>query len=107
MCKGMAFSFFPHVFIYFTSQLQLPLPPPLPVPPSPPFLFRGGEAFHGYQSALAYNVTVGLGASSPIEADKGSPVKEKGSKGRQQNQRQPWVPNEDQATYLFHMCKEA
>jgi hypothetical protein len=57
---------------------------------------------------LAYQVAVGLGQSSPIEAGQGSPVRGKGSKGRQQSQRQLLllgVPHEDQASHLLHMCR--
>ena len=47
----------------------------------PPFLLRKssekGEASSGYQPALAYQVAVGLGASSPIVARQGR-SKEKG-----------------------------
>ena len=68
----------------------------------PPFLFRKRQVSHGYQPALAHQVAVRLGASSPIEARQGSP---KGPKDRQQSQRQPLlpllgVPHEDQAVQL-------
>ena len=80
--------------------------PTFPPPSTPlPFLFKRREASQGYQLALAYRIALRLGASSPIEARQGSPVGEKGPKGRQQNQRQPLlpllrVPIEDQAVQL-------
>jgi hypothetical protein len=59
-----------NLFIYFNPQSQLPCPLVLPVTPSylpsteyssntPPFLLREGEASHGYQPALAYQVDIG------------------------------------------------
>ena len=97
--------------------MQLSLPPFLVVPPSPPpssrppFLFRKGEASHGYQPALAYQVAVRPGASSPIVARQGSPVRDKGPKGRQWSQRQPLflllgVPHEDSDAQLLSMCQD-
>ena len=98
--------------------MQLPLPLLLSVPPSP-LLFppiiplslslQRGEAYHGYQLTLAYQVAVGLGTTFPIETRKGSPVRGKESKGRQQSQRQLLFqllgnPYEDQDEHLIHMC---
>lgn len=64
--------------------MKLPLPPPptlLQVPPFRltssipiPFLHREEEASNGYHPALAYQVAVGLGASS-IDTRQGSPVR--------------------------------
>lgn len=62
-----------------------------------PFLLRKGEASNGYQPTLAYQVAVGQGASSSIEARQGSSVRGKGPKGRQLNQRAP-VPIESGST---------
>lgn len=68
---------------HFTS------PPSSPPPPFPHTRLRKREASHGYQPALAYQVTVGLGTSFPVVARQGSQVRWKGSKGRYQSQRQP------------------
>lgn len=78
------------------SQVLTPLHHPF-------FLF-----YHGYQPALAYQVTVRIRASSPIETRRDSPVDGKGPKGRQQSQRHPLlslvgVPHEDQAEQVFHI----
>jgi hypothetical protein len=71
------------------------------------FLFKTGQASHGYQPVLAYQVVVRLGSSSPIE-DRRGPVGGKCPKGRQQSQIQLLlpllgVPHEDQAAQLLHM----
>lgn len=73
-------------------------------------LVRKGEASHGYQAALEYQVKVRQGTSFLIKARRGNPVGRKGAKGRQSSQRWPLlqlllVPQEDKAAQLLHMCK--
>lgn len=91
---------FIYLFTYFPSQPQFLLPPLLPVlaplrqqhlPISPPNLFRKGEASHGYQPCLDYQVAVRIGAAS-LEARRDSPVGGKSPKGGQQSQRLPLLP---------------
>ena len=76
--------------------------------------FISNPSAHDYQPTLAYQVTVGVGVSSPIEGRQGSPVRGKGSKGThegsQQNQRQPLLhllgdTNDDQAAHQLHMYR--
>jgi hypothetical protein len=89
----------------FTLHLiKLPLPP-LPAPPSylthiiSPFilslLLSKREASYGYQPALECPDAVRRGKPSSFEARQGSPVRGKGSKGRQWRQRQ-----------IIESCKE-
>lgn len=73
-----------------------------------PFSLENGKPLLGYLPTLGYPVTVGLGISSPITAQQGSPVRRRGSNGRQQNQRQHPLqllrdPHEDQAAHLLQM----
>lgn len=79
----------------FTSHPQFTL---LPVainsfllfsaPTSPPsFLFRKGQAFHGCQPALVYQIVVRLDTSSPTKAGQDNTVGGKGPQSRQQSQR--------------------
>jgi hypothetical protein len=85
----LRFIFIFQQFIYLLYTLIIAASPPiLPGPPCtfPPFLFRERGCSHAYQPTLAYQVTVGLGASSSsTEARQGSPVRERGSKGRHQS----------------------
>lgn len=60
----------------------------LPLTTSNSFLQREGEASHGHQFTLAYQVAVVIDIFSHFEARPGTPVREKGSKGRQESQRQ-------------------
>ena len=88
--------------------------PLFPVPPSPiPLSFSSQRwgASHWYQPDLAYQVAVGQGTSYPIVSQSSSPVREKGSKGRQQSQRQPLLlllgdTHEVQDANLLHMYRE-
>jgi hypothetical protein len=59
---------------------------PLPISHTP-FLREWG-LLHVYQSTLAHQNTAKLSESSPTEAIQGSTAKGKGSKDRQQSQRQ-------------------
>lgn len=87
---GFFLSFF--TLLYNLTIVSPLSPPPGPSPnipyllPSPPFHFRKWEASQGYRSALDDQVAVSLGTSS-TEAKQGSPVRGKGPKGRQQNER--------------------
>ena len=84
-----------------SSPPNLSLSSPLPHISSLSPQRRGSS--HGYQPAVAYQVAVGLGPSSPIEVRQGSPVKGKATEGRQ---RQPLLQvgasHEDQGTHLLH-----
>jgi hypothetical protein len=51
-------------------------------------MLREGETSRGCQPSLAYQVETRLGASSPIEAIQGHPIRGNGSKGRQCSERQ-------------------
>jgi hypothetical protein len=62
----------------FTSS-SLPLFPLSP----PPLLFRKGHVSSGYQPAVAYQVAVRLGTSSPVKGRQGSQVGGKGPKGKE------------------------
>ena len=84
------------LFIYLHPNCNFPshcssLHPFLPVSPShlpsltTPFLPRKGESFCGYKLALAYQFSVRLSASSPRQ---GSSERGKGSKGRQESQKE-------------------
>ena len=79
-------SFFPFIYSFIHSH-YIPLSALLssqsyphtahsPLPPQ--LLLREGEALHGYQPTLAYQVAAGLGASSLIEARQGSPARGQG-----------------------------
>lgn len=59
--------------------------PPLP----PPSLLRERGDLPWRSPTLAYQVVVGLGTSPSIVTREGCPIREEGSKGRQQSQRQP------------------
>ena len=81
--------------------------------PHHPLLFSWEKGKHPLGTTttptLGHPVTVGLSASSPTEAQPGSPVRGKGSKGRQQSQRQPMHPllggrHEDQAAHIW-ICR--
>ena len=104
-------------FIYlFTLHSDL-ASPPLPSPQgsfshsSLCFIFENKRgSILGKQHTLTPQVTAGLGTSSPTEARQGHPVRETGSRGRQQSQGKPLLQllgdlHEDQAAYLLHMCK--
>ena len=65
---------------------------------------------HSYQTVLLSEVPGGLSSFSPTETRQGSSARRKGSKGRQQSQRQPTLqllgdPHEDQASHLLHRCR--
>jgi hypothetical protein len=83
---------------------QLPLPSHSS---PPPFLLREGEAISGH-------TCVGMSSysrTSLIELRQGSPVRRRGSKGRQQIQRQLLLQllkeqQVDQAAHLLHMSEE-
>lgn len=84
----------------------------LSFPPSPTLTYSYPHHLTplGCNPALTHPVVAGLSASSPTEAQPGSPVWGKGSHGRQQNQRQPQIrllgePHEDQAAHLLQMCR--
>lgn len=75
---------FLYSFICFTSQLQFPLPFLLPFPLSPPpsfppqstpllFLFRKGQASHGAQQRMVYQVAVKLSNAPFIKACQSNP----------------------------------
>jgi hypothetical protein len=97
-----------HVSFHSSGNLTKTLlssPHPLPL-----FCLRKGEASPVCQSALAYQVAVGLGTAFPIEARQDIPAGEKGSKGRQQSKRYPLFLllgdlHEDQTIQLWHMCR--
>lgn len=94
----------------FTLNPDCSFPPSSPpsTPPHPlPFPFSSEKASHGYLPALAYQTAVRLGASSPIKARRGSPVRGEGPKGRKKSQRQPLllvlgILHEDRATQSIH-----
>ena len=102
--------------IYFTfwSQLSLPLlfqilPSQLTSHPStPPHLLRKGEAYHGCQPSLAYQIAVELGPSSAIEARQGSPVRQRPQRQATESETTPaaalGVPHKDWAAQLLHVC---
>lgn len=80
-----------------------------PCPPTPPLLLlRSEESSHVCQPALAYQASVALGVSSPIDVTTSQPSQEKRPKGRQQSERQTLflllgIPYEDPAAQLLHM----
>ena len=81
--------------------------PPLTSPH--PLLLWEVVVSHKYQPTLAYQVSI-LDVSSSIETRQGNPVRGKGSKARQQSQRQPLlslvgVPCGDQAEQLLCMYR--
>ena len=91
-------NFFYFNFIYFTSWLQFLSSSPKPSPYNHPSVFQ--------KRAGLLISTVRLGISSFIKVRQGSPVGEKGPKGRQQSQKQfllplLGVPQEDQAIVCF------
>ena len=79
--------FYPSIHpFYIPAPLLLPVPPSgPPLPQISLFQRRGGP--HGYYPP-AHQVAVGLNTSFTTEARQGSPARRKGSKGRQQSQRQ-------------------
>lgn len=95
------------ILIYLLSILTTASSPSSPIPsPSP----QKREASHGYQPDLTCQIIVRLGASSSVEVRQSNPVRGKGSKGRQQSQRQVQllllgVLHENQAAYVLHMCR--
>ena len=105
-----------YLFVHFPFLSRPPCCffPPNPTLTSPstitlsPFPQRRGSPL-GYHPTLAHPVIVGLSTSSPTRAQPDSPVRGKGSNGRQQSQRQPPLqllgdPHEDQAEYLLQTC---
>lgn len=65
------------ISVWASLLSSLSAPPSLTSPPlyHSPFLLREGEPSHGYHAALAYQVVVGLGASSSIESRQSHPVR--------------------------------
>ena len=68
--------------------ITAPLPPLLPVPPlpippviHPLLLLREGGVPLEYHSILGHQVPAGLGTSTPIETQPGSPGRGRGSNG--------------------------
>lgn len=96
-----------HSFASLLSSQFFPFnsPPPASMPLS--FSSEKGEASQGYQPALVHQFTVKLWVSSLIEIIQGSPVREKGSKGRQKKKKKVRqallllleVPHEEQTAY--------
>lgn len=71
-------------FVYISTELPPPISPPIPSPFSPPpstpplFLFRKGQATHGYQESMAYQF--GRTMLLPcVKAGQGNPEWEIGS----------------------------
>lgn len=91
-----------HCFFSFLSSQSVPLFPFVPSPSTPlPFLFREGQASHGYQPDIAYN---------KLKAEWGDFLWGY-PKSQHKSQRQPLltllgVPQEDHATQLSHIYRE-
>lgn len=83
------------VSLFYSSliySMLLPLLTPMPTPPEPlsiPFLFRKGQASHGYQPKMAYQVAVLLGTSPHIKAAQGNPI---GLMGSQKQAKETEIP---------------
>lgn len=72
---------------HIVTTLAMYVSPPLPC--LLPLSSEKGETSHGDQPTLAYQVVVRLGTSPSIVTREGCPIREEGSKGWQQSQRQP------------------
>ena len=77
-------------YILSTVPSTSSLSPSLWSTPSPPplFIFIKGQASHGYQPAVAYQLPVRLGTSSSIQGRQGNPVRKDVMKDRQWSHRQ-------------------